>query len=89
MSWDSNVQPEFTKLAKTKPLLKKARSKMWDLGILRNSFLQRSSEEAKAGGVVLHLPTTFQPLINIFPQNNCWRARVGGGKTFFGHAIAH
>jgi hypothetical protein len=32
-------------------------------------FPQGRSEEAKAGGVVSYLPTTFQPLINLsFPK---------------------
>jgi hypothetical protein len=32
--------------------------------------VQDRSEEANVGGVVSHLPTSFQPLINLFFQKN-------------------
>jgi hypothetical protein len=38
--------------------------------------VQDRSEEANVGGVVSHLPTSFQPLINLF-----FSKKWGGGKV--------
>jgi hypothetical protein len=51
-----------------------------------NGYMQGRSEDANAGvgGVMSHLPTTFQSLINLsFPKIvGEWWGR-GGGKTIF------